>query len=176
VDVNEGGKKVELDDVYRLYVNDLYRYLFSLSKDHYTAEDLVQEAFYRAYLQMEDYEIRNIKAWLFKVSYRAFIDYKRKHKRLVISEDVEDVMIHSLQTPETEMLEQESFQLLLEDIHSLREKEKNVLLLCDLHQLSYQEAADVLDMKLNTLKSDLLRGRKKVMKRVKERMARHERR
>ena len=159
---------MELDQAYQENVNDLYRYLFSLSKDHFIAEDLVQEAFYRAYLHLEDYEISNIRAWLFKVAYHAFIDFKRKNKRLVIQEQMEERNF-SKETPEKRLLEKESFQLLLNDIHTLREQERHVLLLCDLHQLAYNEAAEILDMKLNTLKSHLHRGRKKVMDRVKER-------
>lgn len=161
---------MELDQAYQEYVNDLYRYLFSLSKDHFIAEDLVQEAFYRAYLHLEDYEISNIRAWLFKVAYNAFIDFQRKNKRLIIQEQIEDGSSSSKETPEKRLLEKESFQLLLNDIHSLKEQERHVLLLCDLHQLTYNEAAEIVDMKLNTLKSHLHRGRRKVMDRVKERM------
>ncbi|WP_257968038.1 sigma factor [Peribacillus deserti] len=69
---------MDLDEAYRLYVNDLYRYLYSLSKSHFTAEDLVQESYYKAFLYMEDYEIKNIKTWLFKVAYHAFIDWQRR--------------------------------------------------------------------------------------------------
>ena len=159
---------MELDQAYREHVNDLYRYLYSLSKDHFIAEDLVQEAFYRAYLHLEDYEISNIRAWLFKVAYHAFIDFQRKNKRLVIQEQLEER--DSLkETPEKRLLEKESFQLLLNDIHSLKEQERHVLLLCDLHQLTYNEAAGILEMNINTLKSNLHRGRKKVMDKVKER-------
>jgi RNA polymerase sigma-70 factor, ECF subfamily len=43
-----------LDTVYQSYVKDIYRYLRSLCGDHHTAEDLVQETFYRAYLYLED--------------------------------------------------------------------------------------------------------------------------
>ena len=161
---------MELDQAYQEYVNDLYRYLFSLSKDHFIAEDLVQEAFYRAYLHLEDYEISNIRAWLFKVAYNAFIDFQRKNKRLIIQEQIEDGSSSSKETPEKRLLEKECFQLLLNDIHSLKEQERHVLLLCDLHQLTYNEAAEIVDMKLNTLKSHLHRGRRKVMDRVKERM------
>jgi len=160
---------VELDQAYRNNVNDLYRYLYSLSKDHFIAEDLVQEAFYRAYLHLEDYEITNIRAWLFKVAYNAFIDFQRKHKRLIIQEQIEEGSPSSKETPENRLLEKESFQLLLHDIHSLKEQERHVLLLCDLHQLTYNEAAEILEMKINTLKSNLHRGRKKVMDKVKER-------
>ncbi|MFJ7728706.1 sigma-70 family RNA polymerase sigma factor [Neobacillus sp. NPDC097160] len=161
---------MELDQAYRENVNDLYRYLYSLSKDHFIAEDLVQEAFYRAYLHLEDYEISNIRAWLFKVAYHAFIDFQRKNKRLVTVDQLVEGESGSKETPEKRLLEKESFQRLLADIDSLREQERHVLLLCDLHQLKYHEAADVLGIKLNTLKSHLHRARKKVMDRVKERM------
>jgi RNA polymerase sigma-70 factor, ECF subfamily len=166
----EGGINLDLDEAYQVYVNDLYRYLYSLSKDHFTAEDLVQEAFYRAYIQLEDYEIHNIKAWLFKVAYNSFIDYQRKHKRLVIS----DVLIepHHLDTPEKQMLAKDRFLQLMEDIHTLKEQERHVIVLCDLHQLQYNEAAEILELNINTLKSHLFRGRKKLMERVKERMDR----
>ncbi|WP_226537344.1 sigma-70 family RNA polymerase sigma factor [Fictibacillus halophilus] len=166
---------MQLDEVYELYMNDLYRYLFSLSKDHYVAEDLVQEAFYRAYMTLEDYEINNIKAWLFKVAYHAFVDYQRKNKRTVLEEDVKPHLNADQNTPESKMLEKESLRLLLEDLNLLQENEKQAVLLCDLHELSYQEAADILDLKLNTFKSHMVRGRKKLMVRVKERMNRDER-
>ncbi|WML42090.1 sigma-70 family RNA polymerase sigma factor [Neobacillus sp. OS1-2] len=159
---------MELDQAYLEHVNDLYRYLYSLSKDHFIAEDLVQEAFYRAYLHLEDYEISNIRAWLFKVAYHAFIDFQRKNKRLVIQAEM-DESNSSRDTPEKKLLEKVGFQSLLKDIHSLKEAERHVLLLCDLHQLTYNEAAEILGMNLNTLKSHLHRGRRKVMEKVKER-------
>lgn len=166
---------MNLDEAYLLHVNDLYRYLFSLSKDHHTAEDLVQESFYRAYIQLEDSELENIKSWLFKVAYHAFIDYQRKQKRIVITDEFLESQKVNHQTPEKEVLDKLGFQMLLGHIHSLPDKEKHVLILCDMHQLTYQEAADILDLKLNTLKSHLLRGRKKVVALVKERMSVDER-
>ncbi len=36
-----------IDQVYQLYFRDVYHFLLSLSRDHYTAEDLVQETFLR---------------------------------------------------------------------------------------------------------------------------------
>ncbi|WP_371261570.1 sigma-70 family RNA polymerase sigma factor [Bacillus sp. MUM 116] len=108
-------------------MNDLYRYLYSLSKDHYIAEDLVQEAFYRAFTTLEDYEVRNIKAWLFKVAYHAFVDYKRKNKRMIIDHYLTlDTDINPI-TPEKKMLEKESLSLLLRDLNGLKEKEKDAI-------------------------------------------------
>ncbi|MBU9722808.1 MULTISPECIES: sigma-70 family RNA polymerase sigma factor [Bacillaceae] len=170
---------MEIDDMYQLYVNDLYRYLYSLSKDHYVAEDLVHETFYRAFLHMDEAHV-NIKAWLFKVAYHAFIDFIRKNKRMIISDQVTDGQIHEKaepieNSPESQLLEKESFQLLLNDIHSLRENQKNALLLCDFHKLTNQEAAEVLDININTLKSHLLRGREKMVEKIRKRREKDER-
>ncbi|MFO1443744.1 sigma-70 family RNA polymerase sigma factor [Bacillus sp. Bva_UNVM-123] len=170
---------MDLDEVYQLYVNDLYRYLFSLSKDHYTAEDLVQEAFYRAYIQLEEYEISNIKAWLFKVAYHAFIDFTRKNKRITLSDDIQEKdqdLRFNEKTPENQLLEKESFFTLMNDIHSLKEMERHALILSDLHQLTLKEVAEILELNLNTLKSHLSRGRRKVIERVKERRKQDEER
>ena len=171
VDWVKGGTLLELEDIYKLYVNDLYRYLFSLSKDHFISEDLAQEVFYRSYLVLDDYEIKHIKAWLFKVAYNTFIDYQRKNKRIVVGNEVSEKVDGSMETPEKLVLEKEAFKLLLEDLNTLNEKEKQAVLLCDLHGLHYQEASDILDVKLNTFKSYLSRGRK----RVKERMSKDDR-
>ncbi|MEH7379047.1 sigma-70 family RNA polymerase sigma factor [Bacillus sp. JJ1533] len=159
---------MDLDEVFEEYVNDLYRYLFSLSKNHHTAEDLVQETFYRAYLQLVEDDILNIKPWLFKVAYRAFIDFTRKHNRLVITDEIHNNRV-TMKTPENYLLEKEGFTALMNDIHALKETEMHALILCDLHQLSLKEAADILQINVNTLKSHLSRGRKKVVERVKER-------
>lgn len=158
---------MDLDEVFEAYVDDLYRYLFSLSKNHHTAEDLVQETFYRAYLQLSEDDISQIKPWLFKVAYHAFIDFIRKHKRLVVTDEVHNRI--STKTPEIDLLEKEGFATLMNDIHSLKKIEMHALVLCDLHQLSLKEAAEILQLNLNTLKSHLSRGRKKVVERVKER-------
>jgi RNA polymerase sigma-70 factor, ECF subfamily len=158
---------VDLEEAFEVYVDDLYRYLYSLSKNHHTAEDLVQETFYRAYLQLLEDDINHIKPWLFKVAYHAFIDFIRKHKRLVITDEIHTRM--SMKTPEIDLLEKEGFTELMDDIHSLKESEMHALLLCDLHQLSLKEAAEILQFNLNTLKSHLSRGRKNVVERVRER-------
>ncbi|NLK52997.1 MAG: sigma-70 family RNA polymerase sigma factor, partial [Syntrophomonadaceae bacterium] len=70
-----------LDDIYRFYMLDIYRYLYSLCHNHYLAEDLLQETFYRAYLHLEDCRGEKVKPWLFRVAYNAFIDVMRQQKR-----------------------------------------------------------------------------------------------
>ncbi len=41
----KGGGGMEIEEIYKVYINDVYRYLFSLSRSHHVAEDLMQETF-----------------------------------------------------------------------------------------------------------------------------------
>lgn len=109
---------------------------------------------------MEDYEFSHIKAWLFKVAYHTFIDHQRKNKRLIFKDNMEEHLQVEHKTPEIDVIEKETFTSLLADLNHLKENEKQAILLCDFHELPYQEAADILEVKLNTFKSHLLRGRK----------------
>ena len=46
--------------------------------------------------------------------------------------------------------------------------EKQAILLCDIQDCTQQQAAMILDLKINTLKSHLLRGRKKMRELIKK--------
>ncbi|WP_349408273.1 sigma factor [Pseudalkalibacillus sp. SCS-8] len=54
-------RKDSLDRLYEEYAHDVFRYLFSLSRDDGIAEDIMQETFYRAYLEIEQLTDEKIK-------------------------------------------------------------------------------------------------------------------
>lgn len=156
--------ELAIEKIYKLYINDVYRYLYSLSRSHHVAEDLVQETFYRAYLYLEDYENQNVKSWLFKVAYHTFVDYIRKEKRVSF---VGESLLETLQasdSTEEYVVAKNSYEKLIGFIHTLPIMEAQCILLCDVHQLTYEEGASVLDIKLNTYRSHVFRGRKKLQK------------
>ena len=68
---------MELETIYITYMNDIYRYLYSLTKNHTLAEDVLQDAFTKAHITLLGQEIQDIKPWLFKVAYYTYIDSTR---------------------------------------------------------------------------------------------------
>lgn len=64
---------------YEQYSKEVYLYTFSLCKNSHLAEDIMQEAFVRAILYLDDNH-DNIKFWLFRVCRNLYIDYVRKNK------------------------------------------------------------------------------------------------
>lgn len=150
---------MELEEIYVMYLNDLYRYLFSLTKHHAEAEDLLQETFTKAHITLLTHDIKEIKPWLFKVGYHTYIDRYRKEKRNILTEEFH--LIES-KTPESIVMETDSFQLLLQYLERIKPIEKQAVLLCDVHDCTNEQAAEILNVKVNTLKSHLSRGRKKL--------------
>ncbi|MFC4411613.1 sigma-70 family RNA polymerase sigma factor [Chungangia koreensis] len=150
---------MEIEEIYITYVNDLYRYLFSLTKHHAEAEDLLQETFTKAYIALLTSDIKEIKPWLFKVGYYTYIDRYRKEKQVAPKEDFDMI---DLKTPETVVMENDSFQRLLLYLDRIKQIEKQAILLCDVHDCTNEQAAEILNLNLNTLKSHLSRGRKKL--------------
>ena len=150
---------MELEQLYTRYVNDIYRYLFSLCRHTETAEDLLQDTFYKAHVTLLAQPIYELKPWLFKVAYYTYIDYCRKEKRTTPYEQIEQV---DYTTPEKIILQTDSFTTLLHLLDQLNPLEKQAILLCDVQDCTNEQAAQILDLKLNTLKSHLLRGRKKM--------------
>ena len=104
--------KNPLETVYKLYLNDVYKYLLHLSKHPQTAQDLTQETFYRAYLYLDNYQGEKVKPWLLHVARNVFIDCCRKEKRHISidSVDVERVFYSGQAGPE-------EIYLLSEEIH-----------------------------------------------------------
>ena len=150
---------MKLEQLYSLYVKDLYNYLFSLCRHTQTAEDLLQDTFYKAHVTLLAQPIKELKPWLFKVAYYTYIDYCRKEKR---SEPYEEIVRIDHTTPEMVFIQEDSFTSLLNLLDQLAPIEKQAILLCDVQDCTNEQAAEILDLKLNTLKSHLLRGRKKM--------------
>lgn len=150
---------MDIEQLYLRYINDIYRYLYSLCKNQALAEDLTQDTFYKAHITLLTNTVQDIKPWLFKVAYYTHIDYIRKERRVDLTNSLEQ---STFMTPETITVNEESFHSLISLLDQLSPYEKQAIMLCDVHDCSYEQASNILDLKLNTLKSHLLRGRKKM--------------
>ena len=155
-------KNDSFDKIYKSYFEDIKRYLLSLCHDHHKAEDILQETFFRAYLYFEDCNSENIKGWLYKVAYHAFVDITRKQKNAVLKDDSFFSNIPGDKTPEGELLKKERLNKIGLHISALPEKQKQALVLHDFSGLSYEEAAQVMEVTLGYYKILLYRARQAI--------------
>ncbi|MBU9710994.1 RNA polymerase sigma factor [Evansella tamaricis] len=160
------GREKDLEEIYSLYLNDLYRYIFSLCKNKHLSEDIVQETFYRAYIYLESYRGEKIKPWLFKVAYHTFIDWMRKEKKLkhydsIVMENAIDDQ-NQVKSAEQEFFIKKDIENWFQGLETLTVTKRNALLLRVYFHFSYQEIADLMDISLAKTKVTIYRGRKEI--------------
>ena len=73
-------KNDEIELIYIKHSKEGYLYALALCKDHFIAEELVSDTFYKALLSM-DASKTSVKYWLFHVCKNLFIDMYRKKKK-----------------------------------------------------------------------------------------------
>ncbi|MEQ8175688.1 MAG: sigma-70 family RNA polymerase sigma factor [Syntrophomonadaceae bacterium] len=155
-------KNKALEDIYRLYLPDIFRYLYFLCHDYYLAEDLVSETFYRAFLFLEDCPGGKVKPWLFKVAYHAFIDFQRKNHRVLLKDNSYFEQLREGEAPDLVLIRKETMKQIADIINNLPGNQKQAILLHDLAGIPYKEAAEIMNVSLNYFKVLLFRARQKI--------------
>ena len=162
------------------HMDALYGSALRLTRNPKDAEDLVQDAYLKAFRFWDSYqEGTNIKAWLFKIQTNTFINrYRRRVKEKELAEQpAEDVMIdrfvsaehvRSLQDPETDFFN----RLLSDDVVEALDKVpvdfRMVVILADIQGFSYKEIAEIVGCPVGTVMSRLFRGRRILQKHLYE--------
>ena len=158
-------KKREFEGVALQYMDSLYSAALRMTRDGSDAQDLVQDAYLRAYRFFDKFEKgTNLKAWLFKILKNIYINKYRKELKKPQMLDISDVEgsgdLKDSVTPEDEI-----FGKLLDDdianaMDDLPEEFRLAIVLSDMEGFSYKEIAEILDCPIGTVMSRLHRGRK----------------
>lgn len=146
------------------YGHYLIRLAYSFVKDEAKAEDIVQEVFIRYYVNMENFEGRSsIKTYLYRITVNECHNYFKSwsYRKVEISNFFNHLLIHQ-QTPEDSIIAGEISNELVEAITILPRKYREVLWLYYYAELSVTEIGTILGCSSNTVKTRLVRGRKKV--------------
>lgn len=156
--------------IFEEYYHRVYRAAYYIIKDEHLAQDIVQEAFLKAFEQMDSLKDgEKLGAWLATIATRTAIDFLRKKKNKRNYIPIEDVYIDkgaNLNSPVEEKVEYELLKdMIKKNLHELEPPEyRQIILLKYKYYLSDQEMAEFLDIKLGAAKSRLYRARLKLKK------------
>lgn len=129
---------MNIDEIYRAYFTQVYRYALYLTKDQNEAEDVTQETFFKAIHNIERFRgDTDIHVWLCRIAKNIFLDRKRKEKKTVGLDQMEEQ--RSEDDPEAEMLERDAAMHALEALHHLPDIYREVFSMRALNELSYSE-------------------------------------
>jgi RNA polymerase sigma-70 factor (ECF subfamily) len=143
-----------------------------LTRNAQDAEDVVQEAYLRAFRFFDGYQGGNMRSWLLTIvrntCYTWLHQNRAQQPNTAFDEELHSDMIEG-QSPETLLLRNADRQLLHQALEELPPVFREVLVLSELEELTYKEIADVLGVPIGTAMSRLARARH----RLRESVTRH---
>jgi len=109
-----------LEELFRTYHNDVYRYLYSLSHEPSLSEDLASEVFLKVVKSIGTFRGEaDIKTWLFSIARHEWYDHLRKKNRQIRTEAMTEFCESMDLGPEAKYHMQE----IIRRIYSLLEQE-----------------------------------------------------
>ncbi len=169
-------RRQEFEDVALPHLDALYNLALKLTRNPGDAEDLVQEAYLRAFRFFDSYQQgTHIKAWLFRILRNTFINRYRAAK--IRPDEVDFAKVEAIydkvvrgeflagkqpRSPEEIVMSGVLDHEVQEAIDRLPEEYRTVVILALVEGMSYREIASALSIPLGTVMSRLHRGRKQL--------------
>jgi len=158
------GETALYEILMRRYNQRLYRVTIAILRDGAEAEDVMQDAYVRAYGHLEQFAGRApFSAWLTRIAVNealARVRLRNKSEPWEAAEDGERAMNHRDTVPDPERIaaSTETAELLETAVLQLPEQFRTVVMLRDVEEMSTKETAEALDLSEENVKVRLHRG------------------
>lgn len=151
------------------WIEDVYRFALSLTRDESDADDVVQDTFLRAYRSWHTYlPGSDCRRWLFTICRNVFLR-SRERARPMVELDATDVDILASDSSQLGIgrdgFDDASSRLDLGPaidvaLANVPEPFRSTLIIVDVEDQSYESAAETLGVPIGTVRSRLFRGRR----------------
>jgi RNA polymerase sigma-70 factor (ECF subfamily) len=151
------------------WLDDVYRFALSLTRDEADADDVVQETYLRAYRSWHTFiPGTECRRWLFTICRNVFLRSRERQRPTVDLEDGEQdaVAAGSVYAAARERGYDDLFATLdlapalREALDELAEPFRSAVILVDVEDMTYETAAQVMGVPIGTVRSRLFRGRR----------------
>ena len=163
------GDSAAFDEVYRQYAQMVFNLAFRMAGSDERAEDFTQEIFLRIYRHLGRFNGRStLKTWIYRVAInhcRSRLSRKRFFFQPLAEEQDDQsgvVLLDKHRGPEDLALAQDAERQVSRALRQVKPVFREAVVLRDLEGLTYEEIADILKVRIGTVRSRIARGREQL--------------
>jgi len=141
-----------------------------LARSDFDAQDIVQEAYLRAFRFFAGFRGNDGRPWLLRIVRNTFYSWLEKNRRgeaTIPADETEDIGSEDA-IPEKLLIREADSKMLHQAIEELPIEFREVLVMRELEGMSYKEIADVAGLPIGTVMSRLARARRMLRQRLAE--------
>lgn len=171
-----GGETFLFEIIMRRYNQRLFRVLKGILKNDGEAEDVLQDAYVRAYEHLDQFAgLAKFSTWLTKIAVHESLSRMRRSKRLISmdvfanGDEIMDSLNRESGNPEKDLFRSRMVELLENAIAALPAKYRVVFMMRDAEGFNTEETAECLGISKESVKIRLHRARSILRKELKSR-------
>lgn len=154
-----------LEEIYRLYFNDVFRFILSMSRNETIAEDITSETFMKAMVSLDKFEGKcDIRVWLCQIAKNSYLHYLEKKENSCVS--IDDVSVADTFDMEQIFAESETATQIYRLLHTLAEPYKEVFYLRTFCNLSFKQIGLIFEKSDNWACVTYHRAKAKIQKQM----------
>jgi RNA polymerase sigma-70 factor, ECF subfamily len=143
-------------ELYKLYVEQVFRYLYSRIGNVHEAEDITAQTFLAAFESFDRFrQDRHFASWLFTIARNKAMDHFRQGKKISSIDEVAELSEDN--DPFAGVIQSEQTAALSKLIQALPEDERELLRLRFLAGMSFPEIAHILHLNEEAIKKSIYR-------------------
>ncbi len=149
------------------HMDAAYNLALWLTRNPEQAEDVVQDAYLRAFKFFDGFRGGNSRSWLLRIVRSAFYDSIRRerHEPAVATQETEaERLPDPWPHPDAALLQKADEELVRRAIEALPLEYREIILMRELENFSYREIAEIASLPLGTVMSRLARARERLRK------------
>ena len=158
---------MDFEEIYHEYFKEVYLFIKSLSHDESIAEEITQEAFFKALKAIERFDgSKDIRAWLFTIAKNTYFShYKRKKRQIDL--DVLEESNMEVQIVKHLMNEEDAFTV-HQFLHLMNEPYKEVFSLRTFGELPFEKIGRLFGKSAGWARVTYYRARKQIIEYMEE--------
>tara|TARA_B100000214_G_scaffold165673_1_gene118833 strand:- start:7372 stop:7911 length:540 start_codon:yes stop_codon:yes gene_type:complete len=168
VELSQNGDSNAFEILFTTFKTRLHHSLFKILRNYHETEDIVQQAFLRAWEKIGTFKGNsNFYTWLYRIGFNLAITKINTSRENQIDEIFES-NITAAENIEKDLESKELFNIVNKLLDEVPEEQRTAYVLCEVDSKNYEEIANITGVPVGTVRSRIFRARKYLIDNLQE--------